>query len=225
MSFCKQIIFSLFIFCLSLCFPVSPALAANINLPKIKPIPAITKITGSEHIFNDSNFSQATHNFNPGQMVYVKVETSSTGDQQKILRLLDDGKNEIAQYIFNRSGDGQFTYTISFNAPNTPGIYYVDIKIQSDSNNVAIQENINVNGETTQEDSPSPNHTPTPNPTINPNSPNHTPINNTSPEASESASPSASLNPTDLSNNNILANIFTFISNFFSSLAQKLFKH
>lgn len=218
MSFSKLIIIGFLTFFLSLVFPVTSVFALDIKIPKIKPIPSIAKIVSVEHIFSDSNFSQATHNFNPGQTVYIKVNTTSTGDQQKILRFLDSNKNEIAQYIFNRSGDGEYIYTISFNVPNISGIYYVDIKIQSESNNVAIQENINVSGdvkgETVQSVAPSfsPNSTHNPSPSCP----------SISPESSVSASPS----PSNLPNSpSLFANIFTLINNFFISLAQKLFKH
>lgn len=93
-------------------------------------------------LFSDSNFSQPGRNFSPKQMVYVRV-TAGSGDKQKTLRLLDSEKKELKGLTFNQSGN---IYTVSFAAPASPGIYYVDIKIEGEGSSYAHQENLMVGG-------------------------------------------------------------------------------
>lgn len=91
-------------------------------------------------IFADPNFTQPTNNFSPGQMVYVKVESFVNGDREKTLRILDSDKRETQRFNLNHSGN---IFTVSFAAPNTSGIYYVDIKIRDFQGSVySSQENI-----------------------------------------------------------------------------------
>lgn len=93
-------------------------------------------------IFSDAAYTKPTHIFSAGQMVYVRIESSIGGDKEKILRLLDSEKKEIKRVNLNRAGN---IFTTSFSAPNTPGVYYVDIKIEDSSGSkFASQENINV---------------------------------------------------------------------------------
>lgn len=91
-------------------------------------------------IFSDPAYSQPTHNFSPGQRVYIKVEAFG-GEKGKTLRLLDSSKNEIQRLTLNQSGN---VFTTSFTAPETSGIYYIDIKIEGEGSSFASQENINV---------------------------------------------------------------------------------
>lgn len=97
-------------------------------------------------IFSDPAFTQPTHNFSPGQMVYVRVESLVSGDREKTLRILDAEKREIQKLNLNQTGS---LFTASFPAPNNPGVYYIDIKIEDlGGSKFASQENINV-GEAT----------------------------------------------------------------------------
>jgi len=95
-------------------------------------------------IFSDPAYTKPTHNFSPGQTVYIKVEVPGGGEQEKILRLLDYDKREIKRLTLAHSGSGPYIFTTSFAAPATPGIYYVDIKIKGGGSSFASQENINV---------------------------------------------------------------------------------
>jgi len=96
-------------------------------------------------IFSDPGFSQSTSQFSPEQIVYVQVKINNNGDQQKLLRLLDSNKKEIERIILSQSGSGPFVFTTSFSSPKTSGIYYVDIKIESDHGSVfTSQQNITV---------------------------------------------------------------------------------
>ncbi len=96
-------------------------------------------------IFSDSSYSKPTHNFSPGQTVYIRIENVGNGDKQKTLLLLDSLKKEISAFTLAQSGSGSYVFTTSFKAPDSPGIYYVDIKIDSGSGSVySSQQNINV---------------------------------------------------------------------------------
>lgn len=93
------------------------------------------------HTFSDSGYSISTNKFSVNQIVYVRVEASST-NSEKILRLLDANKNQIKQIEMSQNNN---IYTASFNAPVGDGVYYVDIRISDGNGSVfASQENINV---------------------------------------------------------------------------------
>jgi len=115
-------------------------------------------------IFSDTNYSQPTNDFSVGQTVYLKIENSGCGCSQKILRVLDNNKNEISQLTLDRAGDGPYVFTASFSAPATEEIYYVDIKIEGSGSSYANQQNINVTGNRTF----IPTITPTPLPPTKP---------------------------------------------------------
>ncbi len=52
---------------------------------------------------------------------------------------------KVAKINLSQKGEGPCIFTASFNAPSQPGIYYVDIKIDSGSGSVySSQQNINV---------------------------------------------------------------------------------
>lgn len=101
-------------------------------------------IKKSSRVFSDPDFQNPTHNFSPGQMVYIKIEHSGNGEKQRLLKLLDKDKKEVALFTLNRSGNDPFIYTTSFKAPDGPGVYYVDIKIEGGGSSFASQENINI---------------------------------------------------------------------------------
>ena len=91
-------------------------------------------------IFSDPDFNQPTNNFSPGQMVYLKVESSIDGSGEESLRILDAEKKEIQEFILNRQGN---ILTASFASPVNPGVYYLDVKIKDNQGSVyASQENI-----------------------------------------------------------------------------------
>lgn len=120
--------------------------AANLDfVEKIVKKIDTTQLEKTSIIFADSSYSKPTHNFSPEQTVYIRVETVGNGDKQKTLLLLDSSKKEIFVITLGQSGNGPYIFTVSFKAPNQPGIYYVDIKIDSGSGSVySSQQNINV---------------------------------------------------------------------------------
>ena len=178
------------------------------------PINVIPKnvLPKTQIIFSDSNYSQPTHDFSAGQTVYVKIETSGCGCSQKTLRVLDNSKNEVSLYQLNRSGEGPYVFTASFSAPNTEGIYYVDIKIEGSGSSYANQQNINVTGENVSVST----ITPTPLPPTKPQAKWGTPT----------IVPSLSANPTPIAKQQALLNPSpptpTFWQQFIESIQQWL---
>lgn len=93
-------------------------------------------------IFSDPGYTQPTHNFSLGQMVYIRVESMVSGEKEKTLRVLDSEKREIQKSSLNQKGN---IFTTSFAASSISGVYYVDVKIEdSGGSKFASQENINV---------------------------------------------------------------------------------
>lgn len=136
----------LLVLCLASLVTAVPIMASDslLDLPKLLRDKLNDEDDQDQTIFSDAQFSQPAHNFNPGQTVYVRVEETGSGDRQKLLRLLDNDKNEILHQDLLRSGNGPYIYTLSFLTPNQSGIYYVDIKIESTGSSFASQENITV---------------------------------------------------------------------------------
>ena len=96
-------------------------------------------------IFADPNFSQATHSFKPGQTVYLKITSQTSGDREKTLRLLDSSKSQVLKMSLNQAGSNPYTFTGSFVLPSQEGVYYADVRIDNGQGAVfASQENINV---------------------------------------------------------------------------------
>lgn len=144
-----------FVFCL--------LLISNCLFPgKIKASILSSVLPKTQIIFSDSSYTQSTHNFSAGQTVYLRIENSGCGCTQKILRVLDNNKNEISQLTFDRAGASPYVFTASFSAPATEGIYYVDIKIEGSGSSYANQQNINVTGSVASVPTISPILTPKP---------------------------------------------------------------
>jgi len=138
-------IFAIFIF-VFLFYSAETVMAINTDfIEKMAKKIDVSQLGKTAIIFSDSSYSQSTHNFLPGQTVYVRVENVGNGDKQKRLLLLDSSKKEISAITLNQSGSGPYLFTSSFKAPDKPGIYYVDIKIDSGSGSVySSQQNINI---------------------------------------------------------------------------------
>jgi hypothetical protein len=96
-------------------------------------------------VFADPDFSQPTNNFSPGQKIYLRIETMVSGNQEKTLSLLNTEKTELKRITLNQAGSGPYFFTTSFNAPGSPGVYYLDIRLKSSDGSVfSSQRNINV---------------------------------------------------------------------------------
>lgn len=97
--------------------------------------------------FSDPSFFTPQTTFQPGQKVFLKITTPSSGTKTQLFRLLDGQKNPISQIPLNRQGPGPYTFTANFSAPPKAGVYYVDIKIDDGRGKTfSGQRNINVKG-------------------------------------------------------------------------------
>ncbi len=97
-------------------------------------------------VSSSAGFETQERDFSAGQRIYVRLQSSSSGDKEKTLKLLDSEKKEVLRLDFEVSGG---MYSASFIAPNKGGVYYLDIRIDSGQGSVfAGQQNINI-GEAT----------------------------------------------------------------------------
>ena len=102
------------------------------------------KLSGNFAIFQDALFEKPTVNFNPGDKVYVRIITQSDGEKERSLKLLNEKKEELKTFELVQDKDSD-TYSLSFTTPDTPGIYYLKVKIDSGKGTVFSGErNINV---------------------------------------------------------------------------------
>ncbi len=93
-------------------------------------------------VSSSAGFETQERDFSAGQRVYVRLQSSSSGDKEKTLKLLDSEKKEVLRLDFEVSGG---MYSASFIAPNKGGVYYLDIRIDSGQGSVfASQQNINI---------------------------------------------------------------------------------
>jgi hypothetical protein len=104
-----------------------------------------TTVTEGITTYSDNNYQTKTTNFSPGQTIYLQVKTNIDGTTKKSVDLLDSNKNKISSYELNKSSNNPFIYTQSFPAPNTSGIYYLDMEIRSGESSVYKgEQNINI---------------------------------------------------------------------------------
>lgn len=144
---CIRNILLVFSFILSLSFIFPKPSFASIDDFLRDQLAQKMKLSGEKiraNIFNNSTLTLPTHDFNPNQTIYYKLEISGSGEKQRQLRLLDSNKKEITTRVLNQMGNYPFTYTASLSAPSKEGIYYIDIKIEGEDFSFASQENINV---------------------------------------------------------------------------------
>jgi len=93
-------------------------------------------------VSSSAGFETQERDFYAGERVYVRLQSSSSGDKEKTLKLLDSEKKEVLRLDFEVSGG---MYSASFIAPNKGGVYYLDIRIDSGQGSVfAGQQNINI---------------------------------------------------------------------------------
>jgi len=134
----KKIFGLVFLFCVL-------ALSGRQNKVMARP-----RIQGSKNfgIFSDGEFKIPAHNFSAGKKIYVHLIISGSGEEEKVIRLLDAGKNEIDRVSPNQEGNNPYTYTATFIAPAKDGTYYIDAKIKDGEGfTFAGQQNISVSSQ------------------------------------------------------------------------------
>lgn len=97
--------------------------------------------------FSDPSFFTPQTTFQPKETIYLKIVTPSSGTKTQIFRLLDSQKREVAKIQLARQEQNPYIFTSDFSAPQTSGVYYVDIKIDDGRGKTfSGQRNINVRG-------------------------------------------------------------------------------
>ncbi|MBI2029703.1 threonylcarbamoyl-AMP synthase [Candidatus Gottesmanbacteria bacterium] len=103
-------------------------------------------IQSNSSTYSNSNYTNSTNRFQTGNTIYIKIDTTSTGSKNRIIRILDSNKNLVSNVNTNvKSANNQLQYTGSINL-NNPGTYYLDVKIEDDSNSFSLQQNIEITG-------------------------------------------------------------------------------
>lgn len=114
-------------------FPLFFLLSSNVLAIEIK---------NKVQVSSSAGFETQERDFQAGQRIYVRLQSSSSGDKEKTLKLLDSEKKEVLRLDFEVSGG---MYSASFIAPSKGGVYYLDIRIDSGQGSVfASQQNINI---------------------------------------------------------------------------------
>lgn len=128
-------------------FLLSPGFVLGFSLPDIESMTAKVKeeIKSQAKVYTDPEYTQPSNNFTPGQEVFIRLETTSSGEQEASLRLLNSQKIELSRYSFQRNGNSPYVFTAMLKAPEETGTYYLDIRIDSGLGAVfSGQQNINV---------------------------------------------------------------------------------
>ena len=95
--------------------------------------------------FGDSSFNLPKTSFTPHETVYFKMDSSSSGKKERKFDLLNEQKDRVFSLDVAVSGNNPYTYTSIFSAPETSGVYYIDVKLDDGEGiTFAGQRNINV---------------------------------------------------------------------------------
>lgn len=113
----------------------------NQVLPRSIPTIGFSQAEKQAYIFSDSNYTESTNKFSPGQKIYVRVEGSFRADKEKNLKLLNAAKEEILKIVLDQNGN---LFTTSLNAPSNPGTYYLDIRIEGEGSSFNAQQNLTI---------------------------------------------------------------------------------
>lgn len=121
-------------------------LLATIFLLALLPLPfnltnLVSKPQSSFSTFADNIFTQEKINFKSGDTVYVKVETSISGEDEKSLRLLDWQKQKVSDLPLEKT---DFGFKSSFAAPAQDGVYYLNLRLRTGGSTFSAERNINV---------------------------------------------------------------------------------
>lgn len=93
-------------------------------------------------VSTNANFSNDVRDFSAGQTIYVKMEANSSGETKRELNLRSNNYDLIKSYNLNKVGESSFS--LSFPAPNTEGMYSLEAKVQSPGKNSTSVKTIKV---------------------------------------------------------------------------------
>lgn len=94
--------------------------------------------------FKDQHFTNPSNKFNGDDTVYIKVNTSVTGEGGNDAWLLNENKEKIQKIILRRTESGSYTYLGEVKLPNSLGQYYLSINIKGDNGSFSFEQNIEV---------------------------------------------------------------------------------
>lgn len=113
-------------------------------------------INQTQITFKDSNYTSSTNKFKGNETVFVKFETSASGNDQNEVWLLNSSKERIQRIALRRTGSGPYTYFGEFKLPNPTGQYYLSINLKGDNSSFSFEQNIEAIQETTNAVTASP---------------------------------------------------------------------
>lgn len=130
----------------------------------------MTLSASSLEIATNSSFSNQTSEFNPGQTIYVRVTSDSSGDKKSQLNLRDNDYKILTTYSLSKNGN---IFSTSLSAPTAENYYSLEAIIESEDSNstsvktvkignpndanvkVSVKSQVNTHGVTTN-DNPTP---------------------------------------------------------------------
>lgn len=99
-------------------------------------------------IFSDPAYSNPTSKFQPGQTVYLKIESRNPGEKTAEVKLKDNQYNDISTFRLSRQDGYPYVYKVSFLAPQTAGFYSIEATIASESSQNKLVKTIQIGDQT-----------------------------------------------------------------------------
>ncbi len=104
-------------------------------------------ITNSTITFKDKDYKEPSNKFQGNDIVYIRFNTSSSGELKQEILLLDSNKNKIQTIELSKQGQNPIIYSGSFKMPKEIGQYYLSINIKDNENSFSFEQNIEVTTE------------------------------------------------------------------------------
>lgn len=122
-------------------------LIPTIQIPEIPEVDVeeiTTQVENKSTItFSDEARNSRETNFNPGQIVYVKIQVNTNKSLSTKLILQDSEKNTVKELSVVR---GTNEFLSEFNAPSESGIYYLHFSAEGDGVSIINEVSLNVSG-------------------------------------------------------------------------------
>ena len=82
------------------------------------------------YFYSQERSTYTGNHFSTKEAVKVAVRTPCSGAIIRQVQILDHGKSVVAEYELGRTGSHDYVYSAAFNAPQPPGLYYLDINLK-----------------------------------------------------------------------------------------------
>ena len=96
------------------------------------------------YLYSGANSSVSKNNFFVLEKIFLRFQSLNAGTQKNELKILNSSHEQIALYRLRQAGGRPFTYTASFLAPEPPGTYYLDIRLEDETGLFVGQQNFEV---------------------------------------------------------------------------------